>query len=68
MPKSPTLHVTKGWTSDQFIQTLRTGVNPFGKKLDSLMMPWKLVGRLDDDELTALHVYLTNLPTPAVKQ
>jgi mono/diheme cytochrome c family protein len=61
LPKGPNLRVVKGWTREQFLQTLRTGVDPFGKKLDPEMMPWKLLGRLDDDELSAVYLYLNTL-------
>jgi len=61
MPKGPSLRSVKGWTRDGFIATMRTGKTPFGKQLDSLQMPWKFVGRLTDEELTAMHAYLTSL-------
>jgi mono/diheme cytochrome c family protein len=66
LPKGPNLRVVKGWTRDQFIQTIRSGVDPFGKKLDPMMMPWKFLGRMDDDELSAVHAYLTSLPAQTV--
>jgi hypothetical protein len=25
-------------------------------------MPWRTIGRMDDDELAAIHAYLTRLP------
>jgi mono/diheme cytochrome c family protein len=53
--------VVKGWTQEQFITTLRTGVDPSGHTL-SAQMPWKAVGRLDDEELAAAYAYLTSLP------
>src|SRR5205823_111492 len=34
LPKGPNLRVVKGWTREQFIQTLRRGTDPFGKKLN----------------------------------
>jgi len=46
------------WTDAQFIQTMRTGVTPEGRKLDGKYMPWQAVGTLHDDELRALHMYL----------
>jgi mono/diheme cytochrome c family protein len=55
------LDPVKQWTAEQFITTLRTGVNPQGYHL-SANMPWKQVGRMDDIELTAMHAYLTSLP------
>ncbi len=60
-PKGPSLRVVKGWTKEQFITTLRTGVDPSGHEL-SPTMPWKSTGRLDDVELEALYAYLVSLP------
>lgn len=52
------------WTADQFVQTMRTGVNPAGKQLSSFM-PYKYLGRLSDDELKAMFAYLQSLqPVP----
>jgi mono/diheme cytochrome c family protein len=48
------------WTSDQFIQTLRTGVDPSGHSL-STVMPWKQIGRFDDVELSAIFQYLVSI-------
>jgi mono/diheme cytochrome c family protein len=50
-----------GWTRDQFVQTIRTGVRPNGEPL-SEDMPWKVYGRMTDDDLAALHAYLRTLP------
>ena len=52
-----------GWTRDQFIQTMRTGVDPSGHTI-ALPMPWKAIGRMDNEELTALYRYLRSL-TPS---
>lgn len=60
-PQGPSLRVVKDWTEEEFITTLRTGVNPIGDELGGLM-PWKATGRLDDEELGALYQYLTSLP------
>lgn len=60
-PKGPSLRVVKGWTQEQFITTLRTGVDPSGHEL-APTMPWKSTGRLDDVELGALYAYLISLP------
>ena len=60
-PLGPNLRVVKGWTQEQFITTLRTGVDPSGHPL-SAQMPWKAIGRLDDEELAAAYAYLTSLP------
>jgi mono/diheme cytochrome c family protein len=61
LPKGPSLRSVKNWSAEQFIATLRTGKTPFGKQLDSLMMPWNVYGRATDSELTAIHTYLTSL-------
>ena len=49
-----------GWTEQQFIETIRTGVNPAGKPLNPFM-PYKYLGQLSDDELKAMFVYLRSL-------
>jgi len=59
-PKGPSLRVVKGWTQEEFINTLRTGVDPSGHELKPVM-PWRSTGRLDDVELSALYQYLTSL-------
>ena len=61
LPRGPSLHSVKGWTAEGFAATMRTGKTPFGRQLDSLQMPWKVYGRLTDDELTAVHKYLASL-------
>ena len=57
-PIGPNLKLLKGWTPQQFITTMRTGVTPDGHALNS-QMPWRNIGRMDDAELTALHAYIT---------
>lgn len=49
------------WSEQGFIQTMRTGVNPFGRTLDE-EMPWKSFGQMTDDELKAVWMYLQSLP------
>lgn len=61
-PKGPNLRLVKAWSQEEFITTLRTGVDPSGHELNSSLMPWKSTGRLDDVELSALYQYLANLP------
>ena len=60
-PLGPNLMVVKDWTQEQFFTTLREGINPSGHRLSN-QMPWKNVGRMDDEELTAAYTYLQNLP------
>lgn len=50
------------WTEEEFMHTLRTGKTPRGEELDPRLMPWKRVGKLNDDELRAIWMYLQTLP------
>lgn len=60
-PVGPNLvSITSTWNSDDFIRTLRTGVDPSGHML-STVMPWKTMGKMDDTELTALLAYIQSL-------
>lgn len=58
-PIGPNLQLVKDWTQEEFITTLRTGVDPSGHALNE-QMPWRAIGRMDDDDLTAMYLYLTN--------
>lgn len=49
------------WTDEQFIQTLRTGHTPEGKRLDPKDMPWTMTKAYTDVELKALHLYLRTM-------
>jgi mono/diheme cytochrome c family protein len=60
-PLGPDLNLVKDWNLAGFITTLRTGIDPNGHEL-SRQMPWRPIGRMDDDELTAVYQYLTHLP------
>ncbi len=51
----------KGWSEEQFITTMRSGVTPSGHKLNDFM-PWKYFGQMTDDELRAVWMYLQSLP------
>ena len=55
------LELVKAWSEQDFITTMRTGVDPNGYTL-SPSMPWKNVGRMDDDELAAMYAYLIAMP------
>jgi mono/diheme cytochrome c family protein len=59
-PKGPSLRLVKAWTQEEFITTLRTGIDPSGHEVSPLM-PWKSTGRMDDVELSALYQYLVSL-------
>ena len=51
------------WSEDDFVKTLRTGITPRGYELDSEEMPWESIGRLTDDELTALWMFVRSVPS-----
>jgi mono/diheme cytochrome c family protein len=51
----------KGWSEEDFIATMRTGVTPNGHQLKDVM-PWKYFGQMTDDELKAGWLYLQSLP------
>lgn len=50
------------WTEADFFTTLRTGATPEGKQLNSEYMPWKNFGKMTDDELKAVWMFLQTLP------
>ncbi|MEA2865934.1 MAG: hypothetical protein QOE39_649 [Bradyrhizobium sp.] len=60
-PLGPDLGLVKGWKLEEFITTMRTGIDPNGHQL-SERMPWRPVGRMGDEELHAVYEYLTHLP------
>lgn len=49
------------WSEQDFFNTIRGGVNPSGKTL-SIDMPWLYYGRMTDEELKAVWMYLQSLP------
>ncbi|HEX5169432.1 MAG TPA: cytochrome c [Cyclobacteriaceae bacterium] len=49
------------WTVEQFMNTLRTGETPEGKKLDPSQMPWTMTKGYTDTELKALFTYLRSI-------
>lgn len=49
------------WTTEQFVNTLRTGNTPEGKILNPKDMPWTMTKAYTDLELHALHLYLRSL-------
>jgi hypothetical protein len=58
-PVGPGLNLVKQWKREEFIATMRTGTDPYGHHLGE-QMPWRFIGRMDDEELTALYEYLTH--------
>jgi mono/diheme cytochrome c family protein len=46
------------WSEDGFVNAMRTGVTPEGQVLDPDYMPWRSIGKLDDEELHGLWMFL----------
>lgn len=61
-PPAPSLAVVAGWSEDQFLTTMRSGVTPEGHRLDARFMPWDSFGKFDDEELRGLWMFLATLP------
>jgi cytochrome c553 len=67
-PIGPDLHFVKAWKREEFIAAMRTGTDPGGHVIGA-RMPWRAIGRMSDDELSAIYEYLTHLSAPeAAKQ
>jgi mono/diheme cytochrome c family protein len=60
-PLGPDLSLVKGWKLDEFVTTMRTGIDPNGHELGK-EMPWRPIGRMSDEELSAVYEYLSHLP------
>ena len=65
-PDSPlapnlTLLSRAGWSEQDFVTAMRTGVTVTGKQLDNEFMPWESIGRMTDDELSAVWLFLSSL-------
>jgi mono/diheme cytochrome c family protein len=56
-PPGPSLLGVKGWTAQQFLQTIRGGVTPGGKQLSD-DMPWKKYALGTDADIIAVYEYL----------
>lgn len=50
-----------GWSEADFFKALRAGVTPSDRQLSDYM-PWSGLGKMTDDELKALWIYLQSLP------
>jgi mono/diheme cytochrome c family protein len=60
-PFGPDLNLVRDWKLAEFMTTMRTGIDPNGRELSG-QMPWRPIGRMDDEELAAVYEYLTHLP------
>jgi len=50
-----------GWSADDFVGALRSGVTRDGRQLDHRYMPWPYIGQLSDAELRAIWLYVASL-------
>jgi mono/diheme cytochrome c family protein len=50
------------WSEEQFLSAIRNGVTPEGKVMDPEAMPWPWFGRMTDEELKTIWLYLQSLP------
>ncbi|HEU4700560.1 MAG TPA: c-type cytochrome [Gemmatimonadales bacterium] len=66
-PKAPNLvAATAEWQERDFAKALRTGTRPDGSRIDPLKMPWPNSGKMTDDEIQAVWLYLRSLPATQV--
>jgi mono/diheme cytochrome c family protein len=63
-PRNITFHETglAGWTEDDFRRAMREGVSRDGSALNPAQMPWRDIGRMTDDEIGAIYLYLQTVP------
>ncbi len=64
LPRNITFHETglASWSEDDFRVAMREGRTPDGSTLNRAQMPWPELGRMTDDELGAIYLYLQTLP------
>ena len=60
-PIGPDLDLVKEWKLEDFVTAMRSGIDPGGREL-SAQMPWRQIGKMEDEELGAIYEYLTHLP------
>ncbi len=56
------------WSAEAFITTMRSGTTPDGRSLNAAYMPWPDYGRMTDDDLTAIFLYLESLPSAVAEE
>jgi mono/diheme cytochrome c family protein len=62
-PPAPSLargSALSGWREADFVRLMRQGTTPGGRQVSNFM-PWQALGRLSDEELRALWMYLQSL-------
>jgi mono/diheme cytochrome c family protein len=62
-PIGPDLTLVSAWSLQDFIKTMRTGIDPDNHQIQE-PMPWRTLAKMDDQDLEALFQVLTHLPEP----
>jgi cytochrome c553 len=60
-PIGPDLAMVTAWSLQDFIKTMRTGIDPDNHQIEE-PMPWRTLAKMDDADLEALFQALTHLP------
>jgi hypothetical protein len=60
-PIGPDLKLVNEWKLEEFITTMRNRHR--SRRPSNKQMPWRPIGKLDDEELGAVYEYLTHLPS-----
>ena len=68
VPIGPSLPaVVPQWSADEFVETMRTGVDPSGHSMDRELMPWDdFSDAYSEEELAAIYEYIRTLSPPEV--
>jgi mono/diheme cytochrome c family protein len=66
-PDAPDITVGRlgSWTEEDFVRSLRRGMRPDGSAIDPEKMPWVASGRMTDEEVRAVWLYMRSLPAGA---
>jgi mono/diheme cytochrome c family protein len=69
VPVGPNLRALLAqWSEEEFVQTIRTGVDPYGNAVNPDTMPWQsFSAAYGDNELQAIYVYIRSLPPGAAR-
>jgi mono/diheme cytochrome c family protein len=57
----PSTMQAASWSEKEFITAVTTGVKPDGGLLDKERMPWESIAKLNQEDLTAIYLYLQEL-------
>jgi mono/diheme cytochrome c family protein len=61
MGEVPSTLSAAGWTPEQFLTAVTTGVKPDGSTLNNEYMPWESIAKATDEDLLAIYLYLQEL-------